>query len=212
GVGLEESRDAAKHCRPVVRGVGSRRPARAAPQRLAAAAATKLLKPGEPVLGLVAGNQARIDGADRGADDPVRFDLRFVQGLIDAGLVGAERATALKHQRDLPFVRRKLRARRGLGRERRTVHDLDHLGHGSLPAFALAVVQCAVQPPSTGNATPVIEAAASLARNTVSAPISSTVAKRLLGCWARSTSRMTCSRGMPCALAWPSTWASTSGV
>ena len=53
-------------------------------------------------------------------------------------------------------------------------------------------VQCAVQPPSTGSAAPVIEAAASLARKTASAPISSTVAKRLFGCCARSTSRITC--------------------
>jgi len=42
--------------------------------------------------------------------------------------------------------------------------------------------QWAVQPPSIGNATPVIEAAASLARKRVSAPSSSTVAKRLFGC------------------------------
>ena len=48
--------------------------------------------------------------------------------------------------------------------------------------------QCAVQPPSTGSAVPVIDAAASLRRNTASAPISSTVAKRLFGCCASSTS------------------------
>src|SRR5882724_7770617 len=53
--------------------------------------------------------------------------------------------------------------------------------------FVTFTLQCAVQPPSTGSAMPVIDAAASLARNTVSAPNSSTVAKRLLGCCASST-------------------------
>src|SRR5258708_6015234 len=90
--------------------------------------------------------------------------------------------------------------------------------------------QCAVQPPSTGNAAPVIEAPASVLRNrqsapssstvanflfhdvllaqqpnkkfaTVrnrqSAPSSSTVANFLFGCWARSTSWITLSRGIP---------------
>src|SRR5262245_18667483 len=162
------------------------------------------------MFGLVAGDQDRIDGADRGADDPVRFDLGLMQRLVDASLVGAKRAATLEDQHGLPFVGCRLRARRGLIRERRTVRDFDHLVHGRL--LALAVAQCAVQPPSTGKATPVIEAAASLARNTVRAPISSIVAKRLFGCCASSTSRITCSRGMPCALAWPSVCASTSGV
>ncbi len=44
--------------------------------------------------------------------------------------------------------------------------------------------QCAVQPPSTGRAVPVIEAPASVQRKTPSAPSSSTPTKRLLGCWA----------------------------
>src|SRR5205823_4772832 len=56
--------------------------------------------------------------------------------------------------------------------------------------------QCAVQPPSIGSAAPVIEAAASLARKTASAPISSTVANFLFGCCASNTSRTTCSREM----------------
>ena len=61
--------------------------------------------------------------------------------------------------------------------------------------------QCAVQPPSTGRATPVMELAASPHRNTTVAAISSTVAKRFVGCSARKTLRMTSSRLMPCALA-----------
>jgi len=65
---------------------------------------------------------------------------------------------------------------------------------------------------ASGSAAPVIDAPPSVDRNTVSAPSSSTVANRLLGCWPSSTSRMTWSREMPCALAWPSICASTSGV
>ena len=68
-------------------------------------------------------------------------------------------------------------------------------------AFLPCLCQCAVQPPSTGSAVPVIEAAASLARNTASAPISETCAKRLFGCDFSSTSLITLSRGMLCALA-----------
>ena len=55
----------------------------------------------QPVLGLVAGDQARIDGADRRADDPIRLDAGLVQGLIDAGLIGAERTAALEDEDDL---------------------------------------------------------------------------------------------------------------
>ena len=54
--------------------------------------------------------------------------------------------------------------------------------------------QWAVQPPSTGSAVPVIEAAPGEHRNTASAPSSSTVAKRLLGWFLSSTSRTTWSR------------------
>ena len=49
----------------------------------------------------------------------------------------------------------------------------------------------AVDPPSTGSAAPVIDRPASLQRSTASAPISSGSTKRLLGCAARITSRMT---------------------
>jgi hypothetical protein len=51
----------------------------------------------------VAGDQAGIDGADRGADDPVRLDAGLVQRLIDAGLIGPERAAALQHEHDLAW-------------------------------------------------------------------------------------------------------------
>jgi len=60
------------------------------------------------VLRLVAGDQAGIDGADGGADHPVRPDTRFVQRLVHAGLVGAERAAALQDENVLAETRRRL--------------------------------------------------------------------------------------------------------
>ena len=57
----------------------------------------------QPVFRFVAGDQRGVDRADRGADDPVGLDAGFVQRLIDADLIGAERAAALQHQDDLAF-------------------------------------------------------------------------------------------------------------
>ena len=71
------------------------------PELLVRHAVPEFLQPGQTRCGLIAGDQARVDGADRGADDPVRLDAGFVQGLVDAGLVGAERAAALEDQHDL---------------------------------------------------------------------------------------------------------------
>ena len=53
---------------------------------------------------MVAGDDARIDGADRRADQPVGLDAGIVQRLIDAALIGAERAAALQHEHDLPVI------------------------------------------------------------------------------------------------------------
>ena len=53
------------------------------------------------MLGLVARDQTGVDGADRRADDPIRLHPRLMQGLIDARLVGAERAAALENKDDL---------------------------------------------------------------------------------------------------------------
>ena len=56
------------------------------------------------VLDLVAGDEARIDGADRGADQPVGLDARLVQRLIDTALIGAKRTSALQHEHDLAVI------------------------------------------------------------------------------------------------------------
>ncbi len=53
------------------------------------------------LFGRIAGDQRGVDGADRGADDPVGLDPGFVQRLVNADLVGAEGAAALQHQDNL---------------------------------------------------------------------------------------------------------------
>src|SRR2546427_215248 len=71
---------------------------------------------------------------------------------------------------------------------------------------------CAVQPPSIDSSAPVIDAAASLARNTASSATSSTATNRLVGCAASRISRLTCSSVMPRAFAVSGICFSTSGV
>ena len=61
----------------------------------------ELRQPVQSVGRLVAGDERAVDGADGGADDPFGFDARFAQGLVDARLIGAQRAAALQHQHDL---------------------------------------------------------------------------------------------------------------
>src|SRR5262245_19416599 len=101
-IGLEESRQAAEQRRPVaLRVVKSRPRDRQAPLRLALHAAPEFLQPLHAVFDVIAGDEAGIDGADRGADDPVGLDSRLVQRLIDADLIGAERAAALQDEPDL---------------------------------------------------------------------------------------------------------------
>ena len=76
-----------------------------APQNGAALhASPEFLKRGKAIFNSIAGDDGRIDGADRGADDPVGLDARLVQRLIDAALIGAERAAALQHERHLAAV------------------------------------------------------------------------------------------------------------
>jgi hypothetical protein len=49
----------------------------------------------------IAGNEARVDGSDGRADDPIGFDAGLMQSLIDANLIGPERSAPLQHQHDL---------------------------------------------------------------------------------------------------------------
>src|SRR5262245_46009216 len=72
-IGLKESGNAAEQGRPIGCGVGEPRPVRQTPEFLTLHAAPEFLQPVEAMLALVAGDQAGVDGADRGADDPVRI-------------------------------------------------------------------------------------------------------------------------------------------
>src|SRR5262249_39488453 len=87
--------------RPIGRRVGEPRPIRQTPELLAPHPAPEFLQPVEAMLGLVARDQTGVDGANRRADDPIRLHPRLMQGLLDARLVGAERAAALENKDDL---------------------------------------------------------------------------------------------------------------
>ena len=61
----------------------------------------ELTQPFEPLVRRVTGDQGRIDGANGGADHPVRLDAALVQRVVDTPLVGAQGAAALKHKHHL---------------------------------------------------------------------------------------------------------------
>src|SRR5690606_22445066 len=50
--------------------------------------------------GRIAGDDGRVDGTDGDARHPVGMDAGCGKRLVDAGLVGAEGAAALKDERD----------------------------------------------------------------------------------------------------------------
>jgi hypothetical protein len=53
------------------------------------------------MLRFIARDQTGINRSDRGTDNPIRLDAGFVQRLINAGLIGAERPAALQHKHNL---------------------------------------------------------------------------------------------------------------
>ena len=59
----------------------------------------------EPILWLVAGDDGGVDRAYRRSDQPVGLDAGLVQRLVDAGLVGSQRAAALEDEDDLAELR-----------------------------------------------------------------------------------------------------------
>ena len=52
----------------------------------------------------VAGDDRAIDGADRDAGDPLRLDTMLGKRLVGAGLIGAERPTALQNEDGLVAI------------------------------------------------------------------------------------------------------------
>jgi hypothetical protein len=79
---------------------GQRRKIRKA-QRRRADGFPELPQPLDTFFRRIAGDQGRVDGADRDAGDPVRMQVRLGQGLVDAGLIRAERTAALQQQHGL---------------------------------------------------------------------------------------------------------------
>ncbi|HTR13698.1 MAG TPA: hypothetical protein VMI72_10730 [Roseiarcus sp.] len=59
-------------------------------------AAPELAQLCQPVLGLVAGDNGGIDGADGRSDQPVGLDPDLVQRFVNPSLIGAERAPPWK--------------------------------------------------------------------------------------------------------------------
>ena len=101
-IGPEEAGNPVGHRRPIGQlFVEARKDVAKTPDRVLLHLLPELAQPRQPVLRRVARNQARVDRADRGADDPVRFDAGLVQRLVDARLIRAERAAALQHKYDL---------------------------------------------------------------------------------------------------------------
>ena len=68
--------------------------------------APECLQRRKPLLGRVAGDERRVDGADGDARDPVGVAFGLAKRLIDASLIGAQRAAALQHQRHPVIFRR----------------------------------------------------------------------------------------------------------
>src|SRR5213076_3449937 len=62
----------------------------------------ELVQARQALFRFISGDDRAVDRADRGADDPVGLDACLVQRLVDADLVGAERAAALQHENHLP--------------------------------------------------------------------------------------------------------------
>ena len=102
GIRLEEVSNPTRHGEPGGSHAADQRQRRhRLLERTVLNAAPEFLEPGHPVRCIVAGYEARVDGTDRGADHPVRLDAGFMQSLVDANLVGTERAATLQHQHDL---------------------------------------------------------------------------------------------------------------
>ena len=61
----------------------------------------ELPKPRDPILRVVACDQAGVYGPDRCADDPVGLQAGLMQGFVHAGLIGPERTATLQDENDL---------------------------------------------------------------------------------------------------------------
>ena len=100
-VRLEEARHAACHGVHVGKGIAEDREPVGPGMGSMADAIPEFLEACQALGRRIAGDEGRVDGAYGGADDPVGFDPRLAEAVIDAGLIGAKRAPALQHQHRL---------------------------------------------------------------------------------------------------------------
>src|SRR6516225_10700249 len=85
---LKKPGDASQKGRPVRPRVRHSRPSRCErPSTRALHPVPELVELGEPVLWLIARDDAGVDGTNRRADDPIRLDPRLMKRLIYANLV-----------------------------------------------------------------------------------------------------------------------------
>src|SRR5262249_10375633 len=103
-VWFKKIRNAAEDRPPVGNHVGQSAPCRSGEPRAVRHPRPEFLKPLESILAGIAGNQAGIYRANRCSDDPIWLNAAFMQRVIDAGLVGAECASALQNQDGLAIL------------------------------------------------------------------------------------------------------------
>ncbi len=88
----------------------------------------EVVQPLDPAFRRIAGDQRRIDGADRHAGDPVRREPFLGEAIVDASLIGAQGAAALQHQdAAVVLVEGRRRGRRRLGSSLAGGGHLNHL-------------------------------------------------------------------------------------
>src|SRR5215472_15293058 len=99
---LKKSGDASEKGRPIrplIRHSGPSRCER--PNTRTLHPVPELVELGEAVLCLIARDDAGVDGTDRRADDPIRFDPRLMKRLVYANLIGTQGSPALQDKHDL---------------------------------------------------------------------------------------------------------------
>ena len=101
GIRLEKSRDAECHGSKIGQAFPESRHRTLMPDPVDRHPVPEFAQPRPALLERVAGDDRRVDRADRRPDDPVGFQTALVQSLVHAQLIGAQRAAALLHQNDL---------------------------------------------------------------------------------------------------------------
>jgi hypothetical protein len=83
----------------------------------------QISRPPDALLGRVAGDQGAVDGTDRDTGHPVGMKIGFGQCLVDARLIGTQRAAALQQKGNPLEGGRRPRSVRRAARRRRGTHE-----------------------------------------------------------------------------------------